>query len=248
MAAGGTSLNLFTEFVNITGPTYLTSAMDTVNDAQKTNYGTLGYMLRGQGMSDVLQGGAQIKDYIYLTAVRRARSYKPNAKQTYANPQTGTTWTADWRFFLTDMVWTDEEITLNAGGNMSADAKFQAYKDLYYRKQQQLYTDQMDYWEEIIWAEPDADEMEVNTGQEMFSIPCFITEGATIDNGFPVTSGTAWTTVAGISPTTETKWKNVLEQYGDGAAVGFRDDRRSLLPSQRTDGCPTKRPPIPERS
>lgn len=230
---GGVALNLFTEFVNITGPTYLTRPREVVNDAQKTNYGTLGYMLRGQGMSDVLQGGADIRDYIYLSAVRRARSYKPNQRQTYTNPQTGTTWTINWRFFLTDMVWTDEEIILNAGGNMSQEAKFQAYKDLYWRKQQDLYTDQMNFFEELFWATPDTAEMEAQGGQEMYSIPCFITENdaqgtvgevQTAEHPFDVNL-TAWTTIAGINPDVADggeNWANILLQYGGtSTANGF---------------------------
>ncbi len=225
---GGVALNLFTEFVNITGPTYLTRPREVVNDAQKTNYGTLGYMLRGQGMADVLQGGADIRDYIYLAAVRRARSYKPNQRQTYNNPQTGTTWRIDWRFFLTDMVWTDEEIILNAGGNMSREAKFQAYKDLYWRKQQDLYTDQMNFFEELFWAAPNNAQMESASGQEMFSIPCFIHENdlqgtaggvQTAEHPLEYLGGAAvtWSTIAGINPDVADggeNWANIVVQYG----------------------------------
>jgi len=228
---GGVALNLFTEFVNITGPTYLTRPREVVNDAQKTNYGTLGYMLRGQGMSDVLQGGSDIRDYIYLSSVRRARSYKPNQRQTYSNPQTGVTWKIDWRFFLTDMVWTDEEIILNAGGNMSQEAKFQAYKDLYWRKQQDLYTDQMNFFEELFWAAPSNAEMEAAGGQEMFSIPCFIhgndlqgTAGQVQTAEHPLEysggSAVAWTTIANINPDTADggeNWANIVLQYGDAS-------------------------------
>lgn len=216
---GGTSLNLFSEFVAITGPTYLTSTRAVVNDAQKTNYATLGYMLRGQGMSDVLQGGSEIRDYIFLSAERRARSYKPNARQQYKSVQTGKTWTIDWRFFITEMTWTDEEIELQAGGSMSAEAKFQVYKDLWWRKQQQLHTDNADYWEELMWAVPDKSEMEATGGQEPYSIPCFINE---FPNGLPAASdqpGGTWTTKAGLDPTLtgNENWDNQRFGYGAGA-------------------------------
>lgn len=220
----GTSINLFSEFVAITGPTYLTSARAVVNDAQKTNYNTLGYLLRGQGMADVLQGGAEIRDYIFLEAVRRSRTYKPNERQTYTNPQTGVTWTIPWRFFLTDMVWTDEEIELQAGGNMSREAKFQVYKDLYWRKQQQLYTDQADHWEEVFWAVPDTTEMEAAGGQEIYSIPAMINEFA---NGLPtaIHPGGAWTTKQGIDPTAagNENWVPQQFQYAPNLAGGGFD-------------------------
>lgn len=215
----GTALSLFTEFVNITGPTFLTSTKEVVNDAQKTNYNTLGYLLRGQGMADVLQGGSEIRDYIFLEAVRRARSYKPTQTQQYAITQTGTPWSIPWRFFLNDLSWADETVVLNAGAQMNSAARKEAYKSLWYRMQQNLYTDQMNYWEEVYWAVPNAPEMESATGQEMYSIPALVNE---FTNGLPSAAhpGGAWTTVMGINPTTagQTKWVPQRFGYGTGGA------------------------------
>jgi len=237
--AGGNSLNQFTEFVNLTGPTILTSATDVVNDAQKTNYKTLGYMLRGQGMDRTIRGGQTIRDIIYLDATRRSRSYKPNQTQTVANVQTGHVIDIDWRFYITEVVWTAEEILLNGGGSdLSAEARFHKFKDLWWRKKQQCYTDAMDHMEELLWAPPNEAEMETNTGQEMFSIPCFIHENSLVDeDGTAVTpgqlnlaglpfdpDGVVWagTTVAGIAPTAANnalKWRNVVYQYGGSSTT-----------------------------
>lgn len=215
-STGGVAIASFPEFVALTGPTYLTSQRAAVNDAQKTNYATLGYLLRGQGMSDVLQGGSTIRDYIYLEAQRRARSYKPTATQTYAHTSSGITWEIAWRFFLTDIVWTDEEIELQAGGSMSAEARFQVYKDLWWRKQQDMHTDNANYWEELFWATPDTTQMEAAGGQEPYSIPCFINEHT---SGLPPAGypGGVWTTKAGINPALagNTRWDNQRFPYSN---------------------------------
>ncbi len=203
----GSSISAFTEFVNETGPTYLTSQTDRVNDAAKTNYETIGYLSRGQQMSDVLQGGANIKDIIYLNAVRRARSYKPMEDQSYQAVQTGITWTGEWRCWMTDIVVTDQELELNAGATLNNNTRAQKFKDIWFTKQQQAHSDAMDYLEEKYWAVPNTLEMESATGQEMYSIPALVNE---FTNGLPtsVHPGGAWTTKQGINPTTagQTNW------------------------------------------
>lgn len=201
----GSSISAFTEFVNQTGPTYLTSQSDRVNDAAKTNYETVGYLSRGQQMADVLQGGANIKDIIYLNAVRRARSYKPMEDQQYQAVQTGVSWTGEWRTWMTDIVVTDQELELNAGAVFSKETRAQKFKDIWYTKQQQAHSDAMDYLEEKYWAVPDTTQMEAATGQEMYSIPALINE---FTNGLPSAAhpGGVWTTKMGIAPATNANW------------------------------------------
>ena len=223
-----TGLHNFDLFTNVTGPTFLTGAKEAVNDAQKRNYRTLGYLMRGQNMSRVLQGGLNIQDYIYLSTFRRARTYSPGiSKQSYTAPQPGTLWTQHWRFFITDMVWYEEEIDLQAGSEMSSEARFQKYKDIWFAKQQDLWTDQMNYWEESLWATPNFNAME-GTGPavtEMMSIPCVITDcqltnTVTISTGNlmgdavrPEANGTGtWATIQGITQATA-NWTNKALQY-----------------------------------
>lgn len=238
-----TGLHNFDLFTNTTGPTFLTGAKEAVNDAQKRNYRTLGYLMRGQQMSRVLQGGLNIQDYIYLQSFRRARTYAPGiSKQSYTQPQPGTLWTQHWRFFITDMVWAEEEIDLQAGSEMSTEARFAKYKDIWFAKQQDLWTDQMNYWEEALWATPNYLTME-GTGPgvtEMMSIPCVITDcqltnTVTIPGGSEgdavrpeANGGTAWATIQGITQGT-TNWTNKVFQYlnftvnNTGSAVSTLD-------------------------
>jgi len=212
----GQALSLFAEFVNETGPTFLTSQEERVNDAQKRNYRTLGYLSRGQKMSEMLQGGQQIKDIIYLSATRTGRTYLPNEAISRTNKQTGTAWTVPWRFWENHIAYTDQEIELNDGA--SAAQLAQQYKRIWHAKQQELATDQANFQEELLWAVPDTTKMESATGQEPYSIPCFVNE---FDNGLPSAAhpGGAWTTVQQINPTTvgQTNW--VPQRFGYTAST-----------------------------
>ena len=52
----GTALSNFNDFMNLTGPRYLTSAEQVVNEAVENTY-LLSRMLKGKGMDSVIQGG-----------------------------------------------------------------------------------------------------------------------------------------------------------------------------------------------
>lgn len=211
-------MSQFTEFVNQTGATYLTSETERVNDAQKNNYNTLGYLSRGQQMADVLQGGSNIKDILYLETTRRARSYKPMEDQAYVAVQTGITWTGEWRCWMTDIVITDQELEMNAGAVFSKEHRAQKFKDLWFTKQQQAHSDAMDYIEERYWAPANTLQMESATGQEMYSLAALLNE---YTSGLPdaLNPGGAWTTKLGINPVTHPNWDNQRFDYVDRLAT-----------------------------
>ena len=223
MALTASSGKTFQQFVELTGPTIFSGNKDVINDAQKTNYGTLGYMLRGQQMSDVLKGGSSIQDRVYLSATNKDISYLPGEDISYSISETGTTWSADWRFFLNYIAWNDETVILNSGGSQStADSRFHAYKSYWHELQQNLHTDQANAWEARYWKQPSYADMEGSGAKEMFSIPTFITEANSgthaleADGGDYNSSGA----VAGINPDTHPKWANHVETYGAGT-TGF---------------------------
>jgi len=206
----GSPMSAFTRFQDITGPTYLTSREAVINDAQKRNYRTAGYLLRGQQMSDVLQGGSKIRDNILLSVDRVTHSYHPGDNETIPMPQTGVTWTVEWRFWITPLGWTDQQIELNdATGDL-----VHIFKSEWFRMQQDAVTDQFNYLEDVWWAVPDKTKMEAVDGKEQFSIPVFINE---FPNGLPSSAhpGGAWTTVMGIDPTAagKTNWAPTQQTY-----------------------------------
>lgn len=213
----GVSLDLFAELGAIVGPAILKGPRNTINDAQKVNYATLGYLLRGQAMGQILRGGTSIKDYIYLQATSRARTYKPNQPQTYPNNQTGVMWSIPWRFAINDIAWNLEELAMSVDGGDTLEGAFHVFKDLWNRKLQNFNTDDANFWESLFWAVPDKTKMEAADGQEWYSIPCFVNEHA---NGLPTAAypGGAWTTVQGLNPTDADKTNWVPYRGGYGAA------------------------------
>ena len=106
-------MSAFSRFQDITGPTYYSSKEDVINDAQKQNTNTLGYLLRGQQMSDTLSGGSSIRDNINLSVDRIARFYSVDETETYQAPQNSATWIQYFRFARTYCTWTDQELELN---------------------------------------------------------------------------------------------------------------------------------------
>lgn len=218
----GVPVSAFTETVRKTGPTVLTGARVIVNDSQKTNYNTMGYLMRGQPMSAVIQGGTQIVDDILLSNARKARTYRPGQKQSYANPQLGIQLACPWRMFITDITWDDTERELNEGAAREGD-RGQRLKDIWYSKQMAALSDWNDFMEEQYWGVPDKTRMEDPNGDLMYSIPSLINEFA---SGLPSAAhpGGVWTTKLGISPTAagNARWDNQRFNYTDetiGAAM-----------------------------
>lgn len=203
--ASGTPLSGFARFVDITGPTYFSGPKDRINDAQKTNYRTLGYMLRGQSMNETLQSGQVIKDKIMLAVTRVTHTYSPGAEESFPNPQLSTTWTVPWRYWLTPMTWLDQTTMLNGG---TRQERYQQYFSEWQAIQQDGYTDWCNKMEEFYWAVPDKTKMEDQSGEEPYSIPCFVNE---FTNGLPSAAhpGGVWTSVQQIDPTAtnKTTWK-----------------------------------------
>lgn len=213
----GSPLSAFTRFQDITGPTYLTSREEVINDAQKRNFRTSGYLLRGQQMSDIVQGGSSIKDNILLSVQRVTHTYLPGDNETVPMPQTGVTWTVPWRFWITPLGWTDQQIELN---DVSGDLTH-IFKKEWFRMQQDAVTDQFNFLEDSWWAVPNKTTMEAAGGKEMYPINAFITEDA---NGLPApgaANGGTWTTVMGIDPTLagQTTWKPTTQTYAALVAV-----------------------------
>ena len=99
----------YTQFMRLTGPSYLTGPEDIVNEAVKQTY-LLGRMLRGTDIAKTLQGGADIRDEVLFDEQSTYQNYHPNEVLTPTNPQTGASWTAQWRYGVDHMSWTDQEI------------------------------------------------------------------------------------------------------------------------------------------
>ena len=209
----GTALANFNDFMKVTGPRYLTSAEDVINEAVKNTY-ILGRFLKGKGTDVSVQGGKTINDSILFDESSTYDHYKPNATFSWSNPQVITDLEINWRFSVDHMSWTDQEVELNVSDGLSRDAQKVAYKRLKRIKEMRLWTSFLNGMEADLWkqASGNASEMETNTGSLPYSIPAFISEhdGTTGTTYVPWTSDT---TIMGVNPANESKWRNQVSRY-----------------------------------
>ena len=214
----GSALSTFNDFMNNTGPAFLTSASDIVNEAVKNNY-MLRRFMRGKGPSETIQGGSTIKDTILFDEQNTFQFYQPNETFSWQNPQILEQWEINWRFAVDHMSWTDHEIELNVGG-LGRNARHQTYKEIKRSKEQRLWTSWFNGMEDHLFAAPSNAEMEAQAGTQPYSLPCFISEVAPttgktgiFDGG---TGGLEWSTLQGLQ---DTKWDNQRATYTPDATA-----------------------------
>lgn len=192
------SITAFNNFVLSTGNKLRTSPDEIVNDAVKNTY-LISRMLKGAGNADAVQSGLKIIDRIMLTDAGTALFYNPNEDLNIQNVDTLRSVEVSWRFMANHFAYTEQEVNLNSG-----DAQTY-YKNLLKVKRQQTVTDTFNFTEDALWATPSNANMEAATGTTPYSIRAFITEDGLAPAGF--------TTVMGLNPTTETRWRNQVEAY-----------------------------------
>ena len=218
----GTPADKFRDYMEVTGPAYLTGPDTIINEAVKRRY-LWGDLVKGKERA--IQGGTEIRETLMTSDGATFQYYQPNETFTWSNPQVLDTVSANWRFAVDHMAWTDHEVELNAGEGMSKDALKTAYKRLKRAKEQRMTTSLVNGLEESLWASPwgQSDEMEGSSGKTPYSIPCFITEnGKTIGGEFKgYTPGMAsqWSTIAGIDPDDQAVWGNQIVFYDRTASA-----------------------------
>lgn len=214
----GSPLTTFTDFVNATGPSFITGPDDVLNEAVKQSY-LLGRFLKGADKSKVLSGGSTIKDQVIFDEQSTATYYEPNDTFTWENPQVLTEWEARWKFLVDHMSWTDQEIELQGLSNYSQASRHQVYKRIKRSKEQRMWTSMINKMEDQLFRVPTVADMETSTGKQPYSIPAFVNEELNglfggVATGAP---GAAWTTVEGINPVTDSKWVNQFSIYSSAA-------------------------------
>lgn len=212
------AITTFNDFMTTTGPSYLTSVDQVINEAVKNTY-AFSRLLKGKSREQTIQGGTEIRDVIMFDDSRTYDHYQPNDTFVWRNPQVTDYVRAPWRFHIDHMSWTDAEVELNTG-ETAASTKA-AYKRLKRIKEQRMWTSMLNGFEEDLWAVPSVTGMESDSGKLPYSLPYFLTEIATNYGGglglrgtAPYTASTNTShTVMRISPFTENRWTNVVELY-----------------------------------
>lgn len=205
-ASGGAALSTFLDFFRTTGPLIYTSAEDVVNELTLNTY-LLSRIMGSSEMEDMVQGGESIRDDIYLEEQSRYTHYHPNDEFEYGIDQTISQWSVPWRFSVTSMSFTDQEIGLNSG-DLNRGAMFHQFKRLKKAKAQNMWTSLCNGMEADLFADPVSADMEASSGKVPYSLGVHINE---FDNGLPP----GFSTVQGLNPATLSKWRNATETYAD---------------------------------
>lgn len=201
-----------------------------LNEAVKTTY-SLPRFLKGKGIDKVIQSGERIKDDVMFDEARTFRNYKPNEEFTWTQPQVLTEMEIGWRFSIDHMSWTDHEITLNMNSGFSETYAMVQYKKLRKKIEQRMWTSIINGMEEKIWANASGTtngnttngEMETIKGGEQYSIPAFISEDTTNYHPF------GWTTIMGIDPAEEERWRNQVQTYDFDDPEDAGGDQQGLI-------------------
>jgi len=219
----GSPITVFNDFMNTTGPTYLSNAESVINEAVKNTY-AFSRLLKEKGTERTIQGGTEIRDVIMFDDGNTYDHYLPNEAFTWQNVQVTDTISAPWRFTIDHMSWTDQEVELNISAGSSKEAAKVQYKKLKRIKEQRLWTSITNGFEADLWQGTDGNyaQMEGSGGKRPFSLPAFITEHLLGDEDDEAVTGefaqrgsvpTGWTDVMGIDPSEENRWSNQVEFY-----------------------------------
>lgn len=253
----GTPQVLHNSFMEATGPLIITEPDGVINDAQLHKTYSFGALMGGdRGKKKMISGGSEIRFETFFETGGRTRFHQPGATQNWSQPQKLTHGRAHWRYLITDMSWTLQDIMNNEKlkyGN--EDQRFQEYVRLKRHYEQVMWTDKWDFLESHVWSEPDFNEMEAAAGGEYgkwYSIPAFINE---YTNGLYNTgggAGTAWTTIHGIDPSSTTLGQNrfvqntaVYSNNGSNAGTSPSIAAKSILGAFETmwQECHFEKPP-----
>lgn len=200
------ALATFTDFVATTGPAYITGPEQVVNEAVKKTY-LLNRFLKGKPTSESLQGGQTINDTIMFEDNGSYASYSPNDTFTPTNKQVTSTISENWRFSKFDYSWTNQEVMLQGSSSMSREARFKVYKRLKKIKEESAWTSGLNGIENDLTAVPNNADMETASGTKAYSVFAFLSPDETNYHY------SGFTTVMGIDPASESRWRNVVSTY-----------------------------------
>jgi hypothetical protein len=199
----GKALVNFADFVQATNERVLTPPSEILSEATKRTY-LFGDMMNGYDADVVIQAGKKITDRLQMNAGSQFGFYHPNETFSPVIEDLLSDIEANWRFAKDAWAWTDQEIELNVGG-ATGDARYTQFKQLKRSKQQGCEISLYNGLDTALWATPDNAQMETSTGKRPYSIRAFITEDGLAPSGF--------TTVMGVNPSTESKWRNQVTNY-----------------------------------
>jgi hypothetical protein len=221
----GSAVVLFNNFMEAQGPLYVTSPADVINDAQiHRTYSTGALMGGDRGMKKMVTGGSEIRFASFFETGQVTTHVQPGETRTWQQPQKLVHGAIKMRYRETHMAWTRQVIMHNEGARFGdTNRMFHQFVDHRRHLEQMMWTDYWDFDESHVWSKPNFTEMESAAGGtqgQFYSIPAYVNEytnGLFNSPGQNLTGGPAFTTIAGIDPTSSTRGQTGFRQ----ATVGY---------------------------
>lgn len=222
----------YRDWSNATPSIFFTDPGDFITDAAKQTWVLNRFIAGRRGNArDMLQSGQFIKDMILLNDQTTAENYAPGSAESASIVNVASIHNQYWRFVRDRMAWNDQMILLNGGdlSSMTASGRKKHYKSIRKLVEQAMWVSLLNKLENNMWTNPHdrtgftgSAEMEGAGGVTPFSIPAYLNENT---NGLP----SSWTTVQGLSPTTESGWRSPNRTYNYADPFDLDDSSDGLL-------------------
>lgn len=217
-------LDRYVDFAAATRQKLFSSPDELVSQASKYRTTLYRDMVKGLTQDKMLQGGTEIIDYVQLSYTSSYGHFNPTQTFTYTASDSLTAIKVPWRFAKAYSVVSEWEIDFQTGGEEVVFKRVKRAKDA------ELQLSFFEGQEDDLWATPKLATMESATALgdnvgDPYSLRCFITD----DGGAPSSTnggvtGSNWTTVMGVSPTTYPNWKNAYATFDNTSTTTRKAD------------------------
>lgn len=206
----GKPLSQFADFVTATYQYNLKAQNDSGILAEAVNQTYLtGALLKGKKASQVIKSGKDIRSYSQFSTGSQTGFYLPGDTFNTSIEDLDTTITQYFRYLHDAFAYTKQEIEQNMPGTDDFNTQQRIF-DLIKNKRQGCRVSTYNTIESAWWTTPAIATMDTAaTANRPYSIRCYITEDGLAPSGF--------TTVAGVNPSTQSKWRNQVSNYTAGS-------------------------------
>lgn len=218
---GGVPLNNLVDLFLATSQAVLTAEGYLLNEAQPRNTFLTRSMKRND-MQDMVQGGDRITDQVIFDITQTGVDYQPMESMSASLAQHLTEISIDWKFTAFNVVFDKHEKGLNNAMDLKRGARAMVFKKLIRSKHSNLWVDVNRKFDAQVFAQPNAATMEASGGKTPLSMFCTIHQFGAVEGADKPTAiaPPGFTTIQGVNPTTQPRWRNPVEFYaGDEAAI-----------------------------
>lgn len=194
------------------------------NAARKANYSSLYYFLAGRKMSEMLRAGSDVRARVKFASSSKAGWYNVSTDDHAPSISQDGTWAiAYWAAHMAQDSWKEEPLLVNSGGTTDGSLAEETWTQEIYNTLQSLMTALYGSLIEGMWAPPNLTNMGGTDPKQPYSLIVYLNEWANSlwasDSG-ATGAGDAWTTIHGINPATEPRYRPYRATYGASGA-GF---------------------------